>query len=81
VNIERPQVEWMDLKALQEYACVSERTFREWIHRPVEPLPAVRVGRKILVRRSDLDRWLASHQVKPLDVDGIVEEVVKGLGN
>lgn len=42
--------EWLDLKSLQKYACVSERTLREWIHRPVDPLPAVRVGTKILIR-------------------------------
>ena len=37
------QLEWLDLKALQLYACVSERTLREWIHRPFNPLPAARV--------------------------------------
>jgi hypothetical protein len=48
---EQQQPEWMDLKSLQRYACVSERTLREWIHRPTDPLPAARVGAKILVRR------------------------------
>jgi hypothetical protein len=27
--VSRSQPEWLDLKALQEYACVSERTLRE----------------------------------------------------
>ena len=50
---------WMDLKAVQRYACVSERTLREWLHRAsVEPLPAVPVGTKILIRRSVFDGWL-----------------------
>ena len=40
--IEQRQPEWLDLKALQEYACLSNRTLREWIHRCVDPLPAVR---------------------------------------
>ena len=35
---ERSRPEWLDLKALQGYACVSERTLREWIHRVVDPL-------------------------------------------
>ena len=30
----RDNPEWLDLKALQRHACVSERTLREWIHRP-----------------------------------------------
>src|SRR6266853_1683203 len=44
-----PRPEWVDLKALTGYACVSERTLREWIHRPENPSPAVRVGTKLLV--------------------------------
>ena len=50
--------EWMDMKALTLYVAVSERTLRAWIHRPVDPLPAARVGTKILVRRAVFDRWL-----------------------
>lgn len=74
------ETECLDLKGVQQYACVSERTLREWIHRPVDPLPAVRVGAKILVRRSAFDAWLGAHQVKRIDVDIIVEELVAGLG-
>jgi excisionase family DNA binding protein len=76
---ERPEREWLDLKALRQYACVSERTIRDWIHRPVDPLPAVRVGSKILVRRSEFDRWLETHQVKHIDVGCIVDELVAGV--
>jgi excisionase family DNA binding protein len=76
---ERPQPEWLDLKALQEYACVSERTLREWIHRAVHPLPAVRVGCKILVRRTEFDRWLEAHGIKHIDVGCIVDELVAGV--
>jgi excisionase family DNA binding protein len=72
------QAEWLDLKALQRYACVSERTIRDWIHRPDNPLPAVRVGTKLLIRRSTLDRWLQAHEVKRVDVDYIVDEMVAG---
>jgi excisionase family DNA binding protein len=76
---EPPQPEWLDLKELTQYACVSERTLRAWIHRPVDPLPAAQVGAKILVRRSVLDRWLEAHQVKHLDVGCIVDELVAGV--
>ena len=71
--------EWLDLKALQQYACVSERTLREWIHRPTNPLPAARVGTKLLVRRSAFDMWLEKHQVKAVDINGIVEEMLAGV--
>ena len=72
------QPEWLDLKALQRYACVSERTLREWVHRPVNPLPAARVGTKILVRRSSFDHWLENHRMKTIDVGCIVDELVAG---
>jgi excisionase family DNA binding protein len=73
------QPEWLDLKALERYACVSERTLREWIHRPVDPLPAVRVGSKLLVRRSTFDLWLENHRLKPADLSCIVDEIVSGV--
>lgn len=76
---ERTQPEWMDLKALQGYACVSERTLREWIHRPIDPLPAARVGAKILVRRGTFDRWLENHRLTTIDVGCIVDELIAGV--
>jgi hypothetical protein len=49
VESDRECSEWLDLKALTRYAYVCERTLRDWMHRPVDPLPAVQVGSKILV--------------------------------
>ena len=71
--------EWLGLRELASYASVSERTLRSWLHRPVDSLPAVQVGGKILVRRSQFDAWLEQHpvhKIRPVDVDGIVEELV-----
>jgi excisionase family DNA binding protein len=79
---ERQQLEcpeWLDLKALRQYACVSDRTLREWVHRPIDPLPAARVGAKILVRRSTFDHWLENHRIETVDVGCIVDEMVAGL--
>lgn len=77
--VERQQPEWLDLKALRQYACVSERTLREWIHRTSDPLPAARVGAKILIRRSIFDRWLEGHEVRSVDVGCIVDEMLAGV--
>jgi excisionase family DNA binding protein len=74
-----PMPEWLDLKALTGYACVSERTLREWIHRDTNPLPASRVGTKLLVRRTSFDRWLEAHRLTPVDVGCIVNEIVAGV--
>ncbi len=71
--------EWLDLKSLIRYADVSERTLREWIHRAVNPLPAVRVGSKILIRRTTFDAWLEAHRLTPaecVDVNAITNELL-----
>ena len=75
------EMEWMDLRHLRSYAPVSERTLRDWIHSPVDPLPAVRVKGKIFVRKSVFDQWLENHPINSLesvDIDGIVRDVLKG---
>ncbi len=61
-------------------AAVSERTIREWIHRLNNPLPASRVGNKLLIKRSELDRWLANHLVDPpQNVSTIVNDVMQRM--
>jgi excisionase family DNA binding protein len=76
-------LEWMDLKAVRRYASVSERTLRSWIHTGTDPLPAYRVGGKLLVRRSEFDRWMERHRFVPadaLDVNGTVNGILADLG-
>jgi excisionase family DNA binding protein len=71
--------EWLGLRELTLYASISERTLRSWLHRPLDPLPGVQVGGKILIRRSQFDAWLEQHRVRQIssvDVDDIVEELV-----
>ena len=75
--------EWMDLKTTQNYADVSERTLREWIHRVLNPLPAVQVEHgKILINRSKFDQWLNAHPVQSItsiDVNLIADEILNDL--
>jgi excisionase family DNA binding protein len=74
--------EWLDLRAITRHACVSERTIREWIHRTKNPLPAVQVDKKILIRRSVFDRWLEAHPYQPvisIDVGRVADEIVNSL--
>jgi excisionase family DNA binding protein len=77
----RAGVGWLALGDVAAYVAVSERTLRGWIHRPVDPLPAVQVSGKILIRRAELDAWLDRHRVqprKPVDLDAIVRNVLQG---
>jgi hypothetical protein len=79
VQIDR---EWLSLRQLTEYAAVSERTLRDWMHRQPDPLPAVQVDGKILVRRPQFDAWLEQHRIKALqsvDVDAIVSDLVRNV--
>jgi excisionase family DNA binding protein len=78
-NPKPAQLEWLDLRRLREYASVSNRTLRAWIHSPVDPLPAVRVGTKILVRRSQFDAWMELHRIKRVDLGCMVEEIVEAV--
>lgn len=81
---ERITTEWLGLRQVTQYASISERTLRTWIHAPVDPLPAVRLAGKMLVRRSELDAWLQRRRVKPLetvDVDGIVKDILQGMAH
>ena len=71
--------EWLDLRRLQEYAAVSEKTLRGWIHDLTDPLPASQIRGKILVRRSEFDGWLERHRVRQVDLGGIVEEMVEAV--
>jgi excisionase family DNA binding protein len=80
--LDRPRQEWLDLRALTQYAAVSERTLRAWIHSPMGPLPAVQVGKKLLIRRREFDDWLERHRFKApssLDIDAMVDEIVAGV--
>lgn len=83
---DRPNIvpEWFGVRELSTYAAVSQRTLRTWIHSPVDPLPAVRIGGKMLVRRSEVDAWLERHTIVPapsLDLDLIVSDVLQKISH
>ncbi len=81
----------LSLKALSEYSGISVRSLRAFLTDPHHPLPhfrlrephviATKSGRprtvtgKILVRRSDFDRWMQAYRYTP-DLDRLVDEVV-----
>ena len=73
-------IEWLGLRELTQYAAVSDRTLRTWIHSAIDPLPAVQVGGKILISRRAFDTWLREHPVKPLDLSATVEAVLAEVG-
>jgi hypothetical protein len=72
--------EWMDLKILERYSSMSNRTLRDWIGAPVNPLPASKRGKKILVSRRAFDEWMRSQRLESdADVRRKVDEILKSL--
>src|SRR5213594_3658050 len=81
---------YLALPALADYAGLSIRTLREYlVHPPLPrdagaplppPLPHYRLGGRIVVRRSEFDRWMAAYRrVGQADVEGIVNSVISDL--
>lgn len=84
---------WLSLSGLSGYSGLSVRTLRLLLHHPDDPLPHYRVGAmdrragrrgaKILVRRSEFDRWMLrwKQQQAPLprDLGGILDRAVAEL--
>ena len=71
---------YLSLRALARYAGLSVRTLRKYLNRAAHPLPHYRVGGKILVKRSDFDRWVDTFRVSESGrVERIFADVLKGL--
>jgi hypothetical protein len=73
--------ELLTIKQLVAYSTLSERTLRTYLKRRVQPLPHYRVDKKILIRRSEFDEWLANFR-RADGGDGatnMVEEILGGL--
>ena len=79
---------YLSLNALSEYAGLSVKQLRGYINDPASPLPAFQTeggatGRgKLLVRRSEFDRWAERHlrrRSPQADIDAAVAEALKDL--
>ena len=70
---------FFSLRALATYSGLSVRKLRDYLDAAMHPLPHYRVGGKILVRQSEFDGWMSRYrQVGGVDVDQIVEDVLRG---
>jgi hypothetical protein len=85
---------WMGLEALSAYSGLPVRSIRRYIADPEHPLPCFRmkephviqgrdgkrraVSGKILVRRSDFDKWMEAYRHTP-DLQKLVNETLAEL--
>jgi len=76
-----PLTDWyMTLDELVRYSRISRRQLERYLCRPTDPLPHVRNGRRLLVRKSIFDEWIAAESQPPLprparSVDSIIAAV------
>ena len=70
---------FLDLKQLSRYSTFSDSTLRGYLSDPENPIPFFRVNRKILVRKSEFDRWMEQFRGENNDLDSIVDEVLNDL--
>ena len=71
---------YLALRTLAAYGGLSVRTLRSYLTHPSTPLPHYRIGGKILVRRSEYDRWASQfHAHVAAVVDKVVDDVLRSL--
>jgi len=63
---------YLDLKALAAYSCLSVHTLRDYIATSDDPLPSFCVCKKILVKKSEFDRWLEGYGYQGNKLDAMV---------
>jgi hypothetical protein len=77
-----PVQEWFGLRELSCYSGLSNRTLRSWIRLIDDPLPAVCIRRKILVRRSEFNAWMERHRFNSLtntQISNIIDDVLESV--
>ena len=74
--MEEFQPQYLDLKRLSIYSCISVGSLRDYIRDG--DLPAYRLKGKVLVKRSIFDDWVAAHPFKT-NIDDIADSVMGEL--
>ena len=70
---------YFDLKGLAQYCSLSIRTLRDYLKDGNYALPHFRLHGKILVRKSEFDRWVERFRADKKNLDKLVDEVVSEL--
>jgi excisionase family DNA binding protein len=72
--------EYFSIPELSEYTGISQRTLRDLLKDPVNPIPHFRVGsagRIVRVKRSEFDQWMQTQKSSDIKLlDRIIDEIV-----
>jgi excisionase family DNA binding protein len=71
-------VGYLSIEGAAKYASVSTKTIERWIQGGLPVHQGTARGRR-LIRPSDIDAFLTRKQAPRLDLNAIVQEVIKGL--
>jgi excisionase family DNA binding protein len=71
---------YLNIRELSQRLSLSPRTLRTRVKDPTDPLPAYRVGGKLLFRWAEVEAWLARHRVQPVDVNEMVNDLLNPRG-
>ena len=55
---------YLDLGGLVAYSTLSARTIRRYMADQAHPLPAHRLGGRVLFKRSEFDQWLRDRETR-----------------
>jgi hypothetical protein len=72
---------YLDLKRLAAYSSLSVATLRQYINAADNPLPYYCIKRKVLVKKSDFDKWIEGHRHQRIDIDlkAMVNDIMRKL--
>ncbi|MGD0915077.1 MAG: hypothetical protein ABSB22_01355 [Thermodesulfobacteriota bacterium] len=71
--------QFFDLRGLSAYSSLSISTLRDHIR--VNSLPAYPVHGKILVKKSEFDKWISGYRInKKQDLNALADEVLEEIG-
>ena len=70
------QDNYLDIKSLSKYSSLSVSTLRNYLAKQPDPIPSYCVKRKILVKKSDFDAWMARHRTHTNTIASIADEVL-----
>jgi len=70
--------QYFDLRGLSAYSTMGVSTLREYIKEG--KLPAYKVKGKVLIRKSEFERWIERHRMnQKKDIESIADDIIKSL--
>jgi len=78
---ERIKKEFLSIAELAKYSGISERTLRNLLKDPLNPIPNFRIGsagRIIKIKRADFDLWMESQRTGTGNsIDDVIAEMLR----